>query len=589
MPKFQTNPFERAAEASVRGGRRSGDEEPTGVDRQPGTVNGGGSDVDIKSLHDYARNLERRVPVLPRESHPEIESRVIEQQWSALLDELRKLIGTDPGLRKKMADFSSAKITEETAFACMQALAERSPVIQRLLQTSAELKMYLALPAVPEAALAVHVKGTPSSITPERYLESKLLEHADGPITAEVYEEVHARLSELSGLKLFHMGITPEERLLILRRYRFARDVKFLALAASVDEVPPLEPERKDPFVTWTLPSGVQLTGEREREQELAELFLHSGAWQKRKQIKDRVYEVSIGGKRYILKEEKTSRHEDTSGNFSEVRIGHVAKEEYAIAKLLQAQGRLKQGDVAVHWEAPQCFVSFPDGYRFVVFSFEERLQDGQAAHRTLTQAILKRREAFEAEFQADRVLTAAYLRDPRSLFGEKSFTESFLETVVRKIQDMGSHEDALTFEDFALVKAQAMLDAAQRLMKRAQRKSRLKNLDENPNDSAYRVNMTDDGVTLEIVGFDFEFYIRMSPEEAKLDEQHEGIAMQRMVNGAGATLGDWWSSFPESRVTSAQRAAYAVRAAFEPGMPSPQRDQNSDSDLLSARLAGRI
>jgi|GEM_PF-2337914 len=155
----------------------------------------------------------------------------------------------------------------------------------------------------------------------------------------------------------------------ILRRSRYARDVKLLALAAEMKVVDEPTLQQEDEFIT---PHGVKvkinpaLNGQRES-------ILDPSSWELRRVIKDRVHLAVIGGKEYILKERKSHRHSDVAGtNNRQIRFGNTSEQEFDLAMGITNAGTIHHGDIIIGWERPVAFVKYPDPEETQLVLFEK-------------------------------------------------------------------------------------------------------------------------------------------------------------------------------------------------------------------------
>src|SRR3989338_11613314 len=145
--------------------------------------------------------------------------------------------------------------------------------------------------------------------------------------------------------------------------------------------------------------------------------------WEKRKQIKDRVYEIQVGTSSYFLKEKKTARHTDTKKHGH--KPGLTSLEEYQTARSFNEQATIHKDDISLRWEKPIATVMFPDGFQFTVFEFEEGLRDADSARHVLEHEIERRREMYEVEFQLLQPMVEQMKDHPKVLSFESYSTES--------------------------------------------------------------------------------------------------------------------------------------------------------------------
>ena len=298
------------------------------------------------------------------------------------------------------------------------------------------------------------ISNAPALSMPQDNIE--ILQRLYGTDTPEYYESLKKNVE--SGM--FLRGITAQERAMIAQRYRFARDVKLLALQAEVAELG--ENVQVDNRGETVLPSGIFIRLNTKEATGVKEL-LSPQNWQKRRQLKDRVYEIQVGSSKYLLKEKKTARHTDTK------RHGHVpglsSIEEFQTAQHFKENGVMERGNIKVDWEKPVASVTFPDGFQFTIFEYEDDLLPENSVIRVLAQEILRRRELFEAEFSAIQAMTERFKDDPRVLGFQGGSTESGLQSILQWLGLRKKKIAELSFQEFANIKALRMERQAKNLM----------------------------------------------------------------------------------------------------------------------------
>ena len=141
---------------------------------------------------------------------------------------------------------------------------------------------------------------------------------------------------------------------MITKRYKYARDVKMLALGAEITEQESVAPNEDGEIL---LPSGIKLVIDVSKDTKRTDL-LSPHLWERRRQLKDRVYEIDVNGRKYILKEKKTARHTDTKEGGH--REGRLSSEEFETAQHFQENGTVSNGRLSVGWEQPVGYSSYP-------------------------------------------------------------------------------------------------------------------------------------------------------------------------------------------------------------------------------------
>lgn len=177
------------------------------------------------------------------------------------------------------------------------------------------------------------------------------------------------------------LGLSKTERAIALEKWRMGRDVKMLGLMSDLIDSP-IEMIESEDYLIGTTSHGVELISNHHSSE-----LLNPGKWESRRQIKDRVYEVFIDGKRYIQKEQKTKQHRDT------MQGGKIwpmsSRDEFIIGKKLSEAGSIDKDEFSVRFEKPLGAATFPDGYSFAMFEFDESIADDDLAETGLAAKII--------------------------------------------------------------------------------------------------------------------------------------------------------------------------------------------------------
>lgn len=470
-----------------------------------------------ESTSEIPTQVDRRVPILNKDSaeaFPPFDQ--IDKQWFLLSEAIRRDIILKPDMRKKLVPFCTVPLSETLPDAMLNALSPIDPRVEKLAERyRLEVSSYLALPAVPENLIRPDISNAPSLIETDSYWQ-------------------YPRASE--------SGITLQERQMVAKRYKYARDAKILALGAEILEQPDVTPDANGEVM---LPSGVKIAIDKNQIQEGMDL-LKPHLWQKRRQIKDRVYEIEVNNKKYILKEKKTKTHTDTKRHGH--REGRTSMEEFAIARDLQENGTVEQDRIKLSWERPIGYVIYPDGFQFSIFGLEEGLLGLSESVRQLVKEILNNRQHFEKEFQA--ISTLAYH------FTDNRYVLAFAENEKQS-------PSQLSFEEFAMAKAVRMQRQAKELMK----ETLIRNNYDNSDLDGYAFSVHDsENLRLEIVGFDFEYFLKTSPTES-IDERlerHKDYMRKNEVNDGLSMLNAFRRERTDKKASKMERAAYCALLAEE-------------------------
>ncbi|HEV7455111.1 MAG TPA: hypothetical protein VGO07_07680 [Candidatus Saccharimonadales bacterium] len=336
--------------------------------------------------------------------------------------------------------------------------------------------------------------------------------------------------------------ITEDEFSMIEQRYIMARDIKLLALGAELQQVATtgeqLQPDETD---TIHLPSGIELHGVSAAENS-PNLF-DPNKWQGREQLKDRVHIVTVDGQKYIMKEQKTERHTDTTEGGHQESHRIPPAREFEIGQKLNTPEAPPKGGIQVKWERPLGYVEYPDGFAFGMYEFEEGLVAEVEAESALFNNIFDQPEAFKDEFEAcsadmQRFFDTPFVREAYDVRGPRFGAAIF----GRANRTPKALRQPLDFRDFAAVKARQMMissayDQADVQIER--------NLHDADNDGTlYRVQPGK--AELEIIGLDFERYVETSADEvvdrkAQQAESMAAIHEERKSNGADTGIAQSW------------------------------------------------
>ncbi len=492
-------------------------------------------------------SIAERAPVLSESTAEHFETGELDQQWLLLTEAVRQEILSESATRTLVTSFIDSPVSEALPAQFIEKLSSNARVAKLIDRFKDKLGTYLKIDSVPDEQLQpdiTHAKLKYDLETTIKYLQS-----IHGDDTPEFYSALQERVEHGT----FLQGVTVQEKTLVAQRYRFARDVKMLALQAAVAETP-IETTASDSF---ELPGGTTILLNVEDEH-IRQDLLNPQNWERRKQIKDRVYAIQVGKSYYILKEKKTARHTDTkkSGHTS----GLTSYEEFETAKDLQTNGQVKKGNVSVTWERPVATVKFPDEYQFTVFEYEPGLLKEDSVQGTLRQHILENAEQFLNEYEAVCSLADTFYDSPQVLPLGFESSESSLKKLL-KFVGLGKEEKkpVLTFDDFTKVKALRMTRQSRDLMIETMIANGYRNGD--LDGYAYKINQNDLRLQLEICGFDFEYYKKIDEQSIseKMKRHQDNIQERETRDNIGFRQWD-----DGDQVTRVQRAGYLALLATE-------------------------
>jgi len=453
-------------------------------------------------------NIPKRIPILDAQSAKKFPSETIDQQWNLTTEVLKREIQNDHGTREAILPFVSSPVSEDLPD---KVINDNIGRIEKRFHK--QLGEYLELPAVPDELIHPDITNAPFHLDPQTALE----QYATTPYGKQW-------LDEAIDHGYFQKGITTEERAMVIKRYRLARDIKLLALAGEMRESGPISLDQNNEA---KLPSGTQIFMNPRKVADHNEL-LNPVNWIKRRTIKDRVYEIEVAGKKYILKEKKTARHTDTK------RHGHIeglsSTDEFKTAAFFREHAMVNQDEIKVSWEDPIGYVVFLDGFQFTVFEFEKNFIPSLKMAEILTAAIIRHKDQFEMEFQ-NIAKEAKKLQKHKTTIG---YAEG---------------DPSLSFESFARVKAMYWKDKAKRVLSDIITSNNYDNSDFDG--YAYRIH-EDPQLTLEIVGMDFEYFSPMDPNESAERLQRGKEFWNEHVLNNGIFMANWWDDRPVSKIEQA-------------------------------------
>lgn len=463
----------------------------------------------------------RRDRVLENEAANKARDVKIDHEWLALTESARRAIITSPDVRHRAAAFTVEPLSEALPQKAVSELAESDPRTARLAKLMGKtLGSVLELSPVPDEVLTPDLRHAPSlrrkddvvdSLTRWKSVLSDFSEHYD-----DLLQETRNRIEQFP-------GVTQAERDLVARRYRYARDVKQLGLMAELQEQPVGSTEAKDGIITHELKSGTKLVITSEAL-EVSPTLLDPQKWESRRQLKDRVYVVTVDGKEYIMKERKTPRHTDVKKNGH--KDGLTSKQEFEAAKEFGDLGTIRKGDVELRWEKPLGYVEFPDSYQFCLFESEPDLNTDAPRYK-LAHEIMDSSEEYTEEFEQTRERAKQIYDERKDLLRGFDYRDAATKPkrfAISRAARRHKHNyeaqpkpDELTFEEFAQLKANYLIDEARELLSQTMWDHDYTNSD--MDGYAFRLHKGK-RPTIEIIGFDFEYY-RKDPKDAERIKQN--------------------------------------------------------------------
>ncbi|MFT5280870.1 MAG: hypothetical protein ACI9AR_000306 [Flavobacteriaceae bacterium] len=517
-----------------------------------------GKDFEVKT-GDETEVIPSRTPVVNSESFEEGSFDKIEKQWLLLTEVIKQEIENDEILRNTIRAFNSTELTEQLANNFLEEISETNTRISNITNRYSEtLKSYLSIDSVPDEQIGEFIQKSTKLETLQEF-EKRIEDYPP-----EIKEsQLERKLKNNSFLK----GISNEEKLMVLRRYKFGRDVKLLALAAEIKSQDEISFEDKGNLHQAELANGTEILMSN-MDKDLSEKLLDPTCWEKRRQIKDRVYEIVIGNKPYILKEKKTGRHRDKGLD----KIKSLdSKEEFKVAIEMLDSASYEDEDIVITYEKPLAAITCPDGFQFSIFEFENNLSTPFSTNGTFQKTILENQKEFQEEFNIIKSSIQNFQKDPRMFDGKQEpISESYLTRLINWTKNKPvKAEINFTFEDFSYVKAQRVESKALYI-----NNSFLKDMagftDRDDNfDFAMRVVSNNSRPQIEILNFDFEYIYH---KNKKVSETYVSDEIEFLKTNTDYQQGLYFKKWKDgSEITEEQKAAYL--AMLEKDFSSMEKD----------------
>jgi hypothetical protein len=476
-------------------------------------MNDSGESLDIS-----VDEIPHRKAILDEESVKKFPENIIDHQWLLFSEAAKREVLVNSAMREAILSLIAQPVDQLLPAKFMSLVLKTSQKIDRLTKRHLDqIFQYLNLPVVPEEAFQPDFQHTSFLRDPN---------HSD------YLDKRWGKSLLIQDLKAnrFLEGVTIEEKKLAIKKYRIARDIKLIVLSAAFMQE---QPEKKDGKQLFK--NGIELdTINIKNHQSLFEPI----NWVKRRIIKDRVYEIEVGGKKYILKERKTSRHTDTKSGGHQ--SGLLSQQEFEVAKDLTNQ-EIEAEKIIIEWEKPIASITFPDGFQFVVFEFNNNLISREKTTETIYNLILQNKDQFKKEYQEIATLL-------------KKFSKHKLLKTYRRDLFLG-YNLRLSFESYARIKSIFWQHLARKRMNEAMLEHGYANSDFDG--YAFEINEKEkSNLYLEIFGMDFEYFYKLS------EEDKERIRKNRSSNDTRINFNDfekqifyeWWD---KRKVTAVEQAAY--------------------------------
>lgn len=501
LPEYQTEDSSRRVENSV------------GQQKETVAVP---SDIEAEIERAYTAvealpglTIETRLPAVDERTIETVVNPLVSREWTLVTEVIKRRL-PQSDVQTILRSFIDKPVSQHLAGDMLDALQANPEIGSVLKRSGTHLTDMLAFEEVPEEAMSPDIKNTSRLSHPVEDVQRFRLYNTDE-------ERIKELLKEQSEGGAYTTSLSPYEAPLVLKKYTFARDVKLLALGAELAETGEVNLDEEGEV---TLPSGTRLKISGEHSS--SPVFLDPSKWEYRRQFKDRVYEIGVDGKKYFLKERKTSRHKDTlSGGH---RDGLTSSEEFEVAVALNNEASVDDGEVRVSWEKPVGFVEYPDGFSFAVFEYEEALEPSVPTAE-VEEVIRDNPEAYSDEYEAVKKKINNYLVHPL-VKDAAAFTP--ITPPKRRFGFFGKQESLLDYEAFAEAKASYLCYEARELVKEKALDLGYRNTDSAPANGYRLIRGENNRVAVEVVGFDYELY-EHDPERVEKIRENTKEARREM------------------------------------------------------------
>lgn len=440
---------------------------------------------------DQFADIEVREPVIPNEYLKKVTPEVLTQQWRLLCEVIKRQLIMSVPLQEKILAFVADPVDELLPIKLLKAAYLVDARTERISDRfRSKLGDFLSVPEVPKEELTPDLKNAKGladldatiKIFSKGYYEQK---REEGEVSVR-------RIGEAGG---FAHGISQTERKMAEVRYQFARDAKMLTLMAELLRYPPTFSTNSE--VTTEHRVAIKLHDSTSSE---ASLFRDPKKWNSRSQLKDRVYETSLGDEAFILKERKTKYH------LSPLKHGHkdglTSKAEYDVSRDLFEHASGTNKYLQISWEEALGYVVFPDGFQCTLFRKEIGLYDSLSAHDQLVKQIEKNKPNFLQEYtDVCKGIRKKIEFDAQKKSGRYTFFQWKHE----------NNPDVISFHDFSQVRAWMMLEEAK--IRSSDQALSLGYVNFDADRLNFRVHDQTEGM-LEVVNIDFEYYRKRSAED---------------------------------------------------------------------------
>jgi hypothetical protein len=444
----------------------------------------------------------------------------IDHQWLIATEIARRAI-KNSDVCNVLTSYNTMPLSESIPYDAINKIADSNDNMARLAKHySNELGVFLNYNEVPNDVLVPDITYATAytGIEDEKRVLSHIKQYSDAKSFGQLLDS-----KKNDGIV---PGVTKSERVLVARRYRYARDIKMLGLMAELHDQPVDMSNIENGLIKHELKSGVRI-GIVSEDFDLVSSILDTENWENRRQIKDRVFEVTVDNKEYIMKERKTNRHTDTMNH------GHIdgltSEQEFEVARKLSGLGTIERGDIQLKWEKPLGYVEFPDGYQFCLFESDPDLKtmDGSDLTRGIEQEIMKSMGRYQVEYDDVRLKAKEIYEHRRDLCGyawEDGSRLNLIEFIKNIFHSKKEHHDyplpdELTVEEFVELKAKHLQSEAFDLLRQTALDNGYVNKDLTGHVISLRPNQQP---FVEITGFDFEYYVSDQDEATRLKTAQE-------------------------------------------------------------------
>lgn len=424
----------------------------------------------------------------------------IDFQWWILSKAILENIKKSPELRKQILSIPQEKLWERLSYNFLNSNLDFNKTVEKLKKRyNDELIKILSLEEIPKDEIYIDISNTREMYKAEETIK-KIIEDDYLPFLKDKEqnhytskeEKIYAEINNWS----FTNWITKEEKKLLIKRYIYARETNILLLWSSILETKKNLLQEEIELENW-----IKIKNNLDFKNDLKNIF-NIKNWWSRKKIKDRVFEVNINWKFYILKERKTKNHTDTLKSWHKDWL--TSLEEFEIAKKLYKEWSKNDWLIKIDFEKPITSVLFPNWYQFTLFE-KNNIFDNLNTSKDLLSEILNNPEQFQKEYEYVLENYKKYFNNEEVLYLSEFYKNSTITKLLNKLLRKSKDETDLTYLDFSYLMNRFINEKIYNSYEKVFKELWYTNIDVSPNKEVI-VKSNEEWITIDIFWYDFEY-----------------------------------------------------------------------------------